>query len=390
MSDLSSLFPNLASALDDWDGRKTASDGHDDPAHAGVTDDDIEQYLTQMGSLRAPLNPVVSGQTPPPTPEFAHNGRAVPPSKSYMEPPDPAAVQQGDGYAADEGEGEDEGSSGAPPLPPPLPPAATTPDFVEIGGRKYDRRQAQAWADFDQLLQTDPQLQAIIQSHLQTKSTGQAVPRPDSSDRSSATGPVSPWKALPDLPPLPDGWEDDESLQGLYKAVQAQREAIDRVSAQAAQAEQLAASNAQRTYTDIAKGAMSEFQRQHALDDEIMQAVSRAAAATGFAEKYMAGIDPLTGTPVAPDPYKAVISALNAGYMMAPETREIEITRLAASRIARRAEDDARKQKLAGVSGASGSVPRTQSVPSNPSDARAALVEEVTQMFNGSWAGDGT
>lgn len=387
MSDLSSLFPNLASALDDWDGRKASADGHDDPSHAGVTDEQIEQYLQSMGSLRAPLNPVVSGQNAPPTPEFANNGRKVPSSQqSYMEPPDPAAVQQGDGFAADEEEGEDD-TSGAPPQPPPSP---DLPEFVEIGGRKYDRRQAQAWADFDELIQTDPQLRSIIAQHLQTKSTGHAMPVPDSPARTSSTDPVSPWKALPPLPDLPADWEDDESLRGLYKAVQAQRDAIDRISAQAAQAEHIATSNAQRTYTDIAKGAMSEFQRQHQLDDEVMQAVSRAAASTGFAEKYMQGVDPLTGTPVAPDPYKAVMSALNAGYMMAPETREIEIARIATARAARRQEDDQRKQKLAGISGASGSVPRTQAVPQNPSDARAALVQEVEQMMNGSWIGDGS
>jgi hypothetical protein len=84
------------------------------------------------------------------------------------------------------------------------------------------------------------------------------------------------------------------------------------------------------------------------------------------------------------------MSALNAGYMMAPETREIEIARIASTRQERKQADDTRKQKLSGISGASGSVPRTQTVPSNPSDARAALVEEVSQMFNGSWVGDGS
>lgn len=383
MSDLAGLFPNLARALDDWDGRKAAGDGHDDPSHAGVTDQQIEDYLQSMGSLRAPLNPVVSGQQTPPTPEFANNGRSMPPGRSYMEDPDPAAVQGDTAVAGEEGEGEDT-SGFEPPPPPPTPVTPTAPDadFYEIAGRKYDPRTVQAWADFDARVTQDPGLRDVIQRYLTggTQGIQQTAPTP----------PEPAHLDLPTLPTIPEEYESDEAYQSLYKAMQAQRDAINRISHQAAQAERVAAHQAQQTYTDIAKGAMTSFQQQHSLDDTTMQAVSRAAAATGFAEKYMAGIDPLTGTPVAPDPYKAVMSALNAGYMMAPETREIEIARIAAARQARTVEDNTRKQKLAGISGTGGSVPRTQTVPSNPQDARAALVEEVSQMFNGSWAGDGS
>lgn len=296
-----------------------------------------------------------------------------------MEPPDPAAVQ-GDAaaVAGEEALGEVE--------PPPPPPPISDTDYYEIAGRRYDRRQAEAWAEFDNLVSTDPNLRAVIQQYLAQRNATALPPQPPPQPE----GPFVPASEASPLPPLPEEYEGDETIAALYKTVRAQQQNIDRVSRQAYQAEQLAAANAQRTYTDIAKGAMSEFQRQHSLDDSTMQAVSRAAAATGFAEKYMAGLDPLTGTPVAPDPYKAVMSALSAGYMMAPETRDIEIARLASLRTERRQADDTRKQKLAGVSGASGSVPRTQSVPANPTDARAALVEEVSQMMSGSWVGDGT
>jgi hypothetical protein len=385
MSDLAHLFPNLARALDDWDGRKATTDGSDDPSHGGVTDADVEAYLSQMGSLRAPLSPTISGQQPPPTPEFANNGRAMPPGsqQSYMEPPDPAAVDT----ASESGEEESLGEVSAPPPDLPTAPAAPaptvpTPDFYEIAGRKYDRRQAEAWAQFDDLVNTDPGLRDAIQSYLSQRSSAPPPPAPLPQPEAIA--------GLVDLPRLPEEYEGDETIATLYKAVRQQQAALDRISRQAAQAEQIASSQAQRTYTDIAKGAMTEFQRSHSLDDSTMQAVSRAAAATGFAEKYMAGLDPLTGTPVAPDPYRAVISALNAGYMMAPETRDMEIARLAEARATRRLVDDERKQKLAGVSGASGSVPRTQPVPANPSDARNALVAEVSQMMNGEWMGDGT
>ena len=84
------------------------------------------------------------------------------------------------------------------------------------------------------------------------------------------------------------------------------------------------------------------------------------------------------------------MSALEAGYLMAPETREMDIARTIEARAARHAAETSRKEKLGGISGASGSVPRTQTVPTNPQDARTAMTEEVSQMLNGSWVGDGT
>lgn len=361
MSDISHLFPQLAATLENWDGRTPTSDGSDDPNHAGVTDEQVDEYLRSIGSLRAPLSPAVSGQQVPPTPEFRSGaGRTVPPGESYMEPaqeePPPPAVE--------------------PPPPTELP--FEPPDYYDIAGRRYDRRQAEAWAQFDQMVSSDPQLSQLIQNYLQHKTEPVAPPAP----------PTPPPPTLPNLDDLDPSYA--EPIQNLYRAYQDQQAVLDRVSRQAAQAETLASQHMQRTYTDIAQGAISEFQKSRNLDDPTMQAVARAARTSGFAEKYMQGTDPLTGLPVQPDPYHAVMSALEAGYLMAPETREIVVQRTIADRAARHATDNTRKQKLAGVSGASGSVPRTQTVPTNPQDARAAMTEEVSQMLNGSWVGDGT
>ena len=56
---------------------------------AEVTDDDVENYLRSIGSLRAPLKPAVEGQQLPTTPEFARNGRQAPPANAaIVEEPD--------------------------------------------------------------------------------------------------------------------------------------------------------------------------------------------------------------------------------------------------------------------------------------------------------------
>jgi hypothetical protein len=69
---------------------------------------------------------------------------------------------------------------------------------------------------------------------------------------------------------------------------------------------------------------------------------------------------------------------------MTPETRTFEIRR----EFQRRNEDIKRKQKLAGVSGSSGSVPRTVPAPQpGTPESEAALMREVKEMMDGTWTG---
>ncbi len=374
-SDLAHLFPNLAAQFDSWDG-KVQNDGHDDPNHGGVTDEDIESYLTQMGALRAPLAPVVSGQQAPQTPEFYNNGRPVPPGGQAVTEP----AQQEEIPGSVDGSNQEEAPEGAvtPPPAPPVPPApAAEPDEYVINGQKYNREQAAAWARFDQMVQADPNLRNTIAQYMQQRANpGAATP---------VRTPVTP--SLPDLPPE---YEDDEYIKALHNTLKMQQEVLARVDRQSQFAAETVTQQTQRTYADIAQGAMTEFKTSRNLDDATMAAVSGAAHRSGIAEKYMQGYDPITGTPVQPDPYRAVMKALEVGYLMTPETRQLEIQRAVEAESTRATKDATRKQKLGGVSGAAGSVPRTQSVPRNPQDARTAMVSEVANMMNGSWPGDGS
>lgn len=364
--ELQALFPNLAKQFDNWDGQGPSDDGSNDPSHGGVTDEDIESYLRSTGSLRAPLSPLISGQQPPAVPEFSNNGRAVPPGgTASVEPPqapeEPSAAPSGEGTAA-------------PAVEEPTPPPP--PDFYNIRGKRYDRAQAEAWAQFDDMVSTDPELRDVISRHLQRRG-GHSVSTP-------------PEPEAPPFPELGPEYADDETIKTMYAVLKAQQQQLETVRQQSAQAQQIASSQAQRTYEEIAQGVISEFQQKRGLDDETMGKVSHAARSLGYVNQYMAGTDPLTGVPVKPDPYMAVRKALEAGYMLVPETRQLDIDRAAQEAADRRVKELTRKEKLAGVSGAAGSVPRTQSVPSNPGDARNAMIDEVRQMFTGSWAGDGS
>src|SRR5215469_14752381 len=128
--ELSALFPNLAASLDNWDGQQSvADDGHNDPSHGGVTDEQIEAELRRMGALRAPLSPLISGQQVPPTPEFARNGRVVPPGgRATVEPPQTPEEPETPpsetvGEDSEEVPGIPDGEEETPATPPPQPTA---------------------------------------------------------------------------------------------------------------------------------------------------------------------------------------------------------------------------------------------------------------------------
>ena len=403
--DLSELFPNLASSLDNWDGQQPPTDDSltRDPSHGGVTDEQIEAELRRMGALRAPLSPLVSGQQPPLTPEFqAGRGRAVPPGgRATVEPPQeplpeepetpdlaPAATDdEVPGIPDEEGE---ESPETPPPPQPSVPPAAVAPrDLVSIAGRDYDRAQLEAWAQFDSIVGTDADLRNLIQEHLQRRSQGQQpASLPYTDDPLSPTG-------LPHLPELPPHYADDETIRGLYDVVRAQQDILDRTVRESRQALNTASSQAQRTYVDITKGAMSEFASSRKLDEPTMNSIMKTVVQSGLANTYMRGMDPITGENTNdprtgnPDPYQAIMRAMDVAYYMVPETRQAEIDRGIQERVTRAQKDATRRQKLAGVSGAAGSVPRQQQLPTEPRDRYDAMVEEMRQMQAGSWVGDG-
>jgi hypothetical protein len=176
-------------------------------------------------------------------------------------------------------------------------------------------------------------------------------------------------------------------MKSMHSAIVAQQAQLDRALQEARYAAQSADQHQQRVFTDIAKGAMSEFQKARGLDDATMMKVANTASNSGMHLRYMQGFNPLTGEVTDKDPYKAMTLALESAYFMVPETRDVQVEAEIRRRAEQASREKERKQKLAGVSGASGSVPRTQQAePGN----RSQMVEEVASMFNGTWIGDGS
>jgi hypothetical protein len=411
--DLNELFPNIRGLLDNWDNFNNP----DGPLQRNgetpqVTDDDISRYFqSRQGPYRAPINPAVSGQQVPPTPEFYRGGRQAPSSSA-------AVVEE-----PDLGGGDVPGDAPPPPTPipgmpepsqpepltptpepvtPPVPPGGPEPlppepgtgpltptepaapptseplapeeAFIDVNGRRIPKSRLEAWGQFDALLEQDPNLQAVITQYLQ----GQA-PQP-----TQPTPPVAQVAPAPEFQLSEDDLADP-TVRALYNMHQQTAAQLADLRRQTEFATQTTLGAQQRQHVELVNGAVTAFAKQYDIPDDMMQLVRNAAARTASVETYMKGMDPITGVPVAPDPYKAVERALEIGYWMVPELRERAYTQRE-ERIKERAQADSeRKRKLAGVSGASGSVPRTQPAPTTEQGRRTALLSEVGEMMNGSW-----
>jgi hypothetical protein len=172
----------------------------------------------------------------------------------------------------------------------------------------------------------------------------------------------------------------------MWDQVQAQRDTIRRIDERSAAAEQRQIAAMTQENQAIIESVVTSFQDRYQLPDDLTMKVRQAAGRTGAVNSYMNGMDPVTGEQVIPNVHKAVEKALEIGYWMTPETRTFEIRR----EFQRRSADVERKQKLAGISGASGSVPRTvpQPQPGTP-ESEAALMREVKEMMDGTWTGEG-
>jgi hypothetical protein len=427
MSDLSSLFPDLpADILRDFETSNSDALAHSpnslqiDGERSTVTDDQVADYLRSVGSLRAPLRPVVSGQQPTAIPEYvAGRGNPAPdPNASYVEAPD-----AGDGSPPEPSpeqppratettplpttaplappaplaplERVQEPIPPPPDLPPPYPPAAERPPPVEIPtSQPAPDPSLKYLAD---LLDSDPNLRNVIAAYL---TTGQVPASPAAPPRAVAPPPtytpIPPAQSAQPLPPVsaqpapqryPELDYDDPSashIRQLYDQNAAIQQRLDDIARNQKFSDDAAQQQQARHYESIVEGVVSKFGADYSLPAHVLQNVRETAARLGAANSYMNGIHPVTGMPVRPDPAEAVRTALNVAYYATPSARELEQQRV----LQRAQRDGEHRQRLSGVGGSSASVPRTPPPPTSPTDRKTAMIAEVGDMLNGSWTGN--
>jgi hypothetical protein len=200
----------------------------------------------------------------------------------------------------------------------------------------------------------------------------------------ATAAPASPQPPAVPIPAIPQLTAEDLELadpatRALYSAYQAQAQQLAAVQ-QRVNAEAQVRINTQAAHNEaLTVATRTQFQREFEIPDALMDEITMTAARSGAIRTYMQDrVHPVTGQPVEPDPSKAVWVALEMGFWASPAGRQLDYER-------QRQRDGiaaARKQKLAGIGGNSGSSPRTTTrAPQTPAERHDAAIQFVAETF---------
>ena len=231
------------------------------------------------------------------------------------------------------------------------PTAVTLPD-----GRVLDAGQLQALANLEQ------QIRSGQVPFPPAQVPAAAPPQP------SPTVPAPAARPLPALPQLSEEDLESPAVQALIILAEQQHRQMEEIRQQQAVMGQSLAERRYQEVAEVTRTATSLYKQRYNLPDEVMDAVVRQAAPSSQAlmQLYMSGTDPRTGQPVTPDAARAVEVVLDMAYWNTPEARRFEVER----QTAHRQKATARKAKLGGIGGSSGSASR-QPKPLDLSDPNA-------------------
>lgn len=242
------------------------------------------------------------------------------------------------------------------PEPQPEPSTALTPE------------QLQAYQQFDTILRANPDLSRLVTGVL----SGQVSLEDAQTIAAQTEVPVA-------TEPPPDLDLDDPAIRHLYEQNQAQAAALNDLRDQVHSHDDFLNRQQQETSASLVARARSSFQQQYELDDAQMERIEQVAAGLQVLPALAQGFNPATGQYESPDTLAAIERALELAYWTQPETRQREYQRQAdQSKLVTK-----RKQKLAAVSGNSGSVPRTSPAPQTQEGRRTAMIQEVASAMSG-------
>lgn len=376
------LFPELQGILSQWETAPQAVNGFEN--ENGVEPDAIEQAMQQRMAA-SPMPQFQAGQTapPPPAPHVEDGGppQAPPPPPQ----PEPQPSQAPEGYQPPQAPQPE-------PQQPSQPVAEPQEEMVTVGIDDQGQpitlplSRVRGYYQFDEDFQNDPGLRQAVLNYYADRGIGAGAPTEQGTGRQTLpVGPVqpspTPFPADPQVQPQQELDLDDPNVRYLLEQQQALSQQIQMLASGVQETQQQQQARAQAENDSMIRRAMTSFKEQRGLTDEQMESVRISAARLNVLPGLMQGVDPITGAPSKPDPLTALDRAFEIAYMMTPEHRQREFGR----EIQRRVEDSRRKQKLAGISGSSGSVPRTQPAPTTPQGRRAAMIDEIRQMQNGEW-----
>jgi hypothetical protein len=257
-------------------------------------------------------------------------------------------------------DGEDESE---PPVAPEAAPQ-TDDDVIEVEpGVTLTRGQAKSYKQFEAILSGDPELYKLLEERIHNPPAG-------------APSTHAPAGGAPALPEIDESDLEDPTIKALYDAAQQQRESLAAAEQRIRELSDVTFNREAEEVTHILNVKKEEFATTHHLTPDEMDRVAAVAGRLNVVPGLLQGIDPLTGATAPRDRGQAFARAFEIAYYFDPTFREREIE----TAVADRAKSTRRKQKLAGISGSSGSVPKGVPIV-NAQDRRAAMIAEVAGMM---------
>lgn len=281
------------------------------------------------------------------------------------------------------GEDEDEGDELEAPEPDEEPVPVSTPDelpetpeapagqpsedgLIHVApGVDLPREAALSYAQFDALLRNDPELFQLINETVQGRRAGTTQPTQPS---------VTPAPSLPEL-----GEDDllDPAVKSLYETARSQQQYIENLNARLQQVTDVTIARQQEEFQAVLDSTRASFATEHNLSKSQMDQVQATAERLNVVPSLMRGVDPVSGMPVPRDRTTALTRAFDIAFNYIPEFREKAL----AEAVSSRAKSTRRKQKLAGVSGSGGGMPKSEPIPTNEHERRQAMIKEVAEAM---------
>lgn len=250
-------------------------------------------------------------------------------------------------------------------VPEPTEQPSEEDAFQVAPGVSLPKDVALSYAQFDALLRNDPELFRLINETVQGRRAGAP----------SATQPTAP--PAPSLPEITIDEYTDPNLRALYETARAQQQYITDLNARLQQVSDVTITREREEFQSLLQTTRENFSRQHSLTRAQMDQVQATAERLNVVPSLMRGVDPITGTVAPRDRASALSRAFDIAFNYIPEFREKAL----AEAVQARAKSSRRKQKLAGVSGSGGGMPKSEPVPSNERERRLAMIKEVAEAM---------
>lgn len=169
---------------------------------------------------------------------------------------------------------------------------------------------------------------------------------------------------------------DDPNIKFLYEHVQRLEQELSPLRESTARHEELLTQEQESQANALISAAQNSFHTKYEhLTTEDIKAITDAAARTGMVNTYMAGVHPITGLPVPPNPIEALNLAFESVYWANPKYREQAL----AQQVKTQREERIKKRKAGALTGSSGSTPRVIPNPKNDRERRDAMLAVVSE-----------